>query len=158
MQDQTVSIVVGSDDHVQWRFVPKSQGRDVIVTPRRSSYPPIPIGARLLQRGVYLGTVGAVVKTNFERYQVRLTDVPSAEADPAVVSDESPSADNWQALPLEKAGLSSRIVGALHGAGLVTVGDVVAWDGVLTDIDGIGAASAADIIAAMAEYEGAPSA
>ena len=68
-------ITVLVNGAVQWRFTPYGFEADAVVTQRTPQYPPVPVGAELLQDGEPLGTVRCVQRRQFNRWAIVYTPV-----------------------------------------------------------------------------------
>jgi DNA-directed RNA polymerase alpha subunit len=162
--------VVNASNDVQWRFYPHLHKveEEIVITPRRARYPPVPIGSELIdvESTEVIGRVTAVISVQFDRYEIRYSrpEVEEAAEEPAKAEEtaeaeeeveadvEEPEVEEDQDLtPLDSLDLSSRVQSALQGADVATVEELraIAEAGELDGISGIGSASVEEIEAAL---------
>jgi DNA-directed RNA polymerase alpha subunit len=158
--------VVNASNDVQWRFYPHlhKMEEEIVITPRRARYPPVPIGSELIdvETTEVIGRVTAVISVQFDRYEIHYSrpEVEEAAEGPTEAEEtaeveadvEEPEVEEDQDLtPLDSLDLSSRVQSALQGADVVTVEELraIAEAGELDGISGIGSASVEEIEAAL---------
>jgi hypothetical protein len=169
--------VVNASNDVQWRFYPHlhKMEEEIVITPRRARYPPVPIGSELIdvETTEVIGRVRAVISVQFDRYEIRYSRPEVEEAaeelaeseETAEVEEEADEAEEEveadveepeveeepDSTPLDSLDLSSRVQSALQGADVDTVEGLraIAEAGELVGISGIGLASVEEIEAAL---------
>jgi hypothetical protein len=169
--------VINASNDVQWRFYPHLHKveEEIVITPRRARYPPVPIGSELVdvETTEVIGRVTAVIAVQFDRYEIHYAEpeveeaaeeeteaVEASEADEAEEEAEAgaekpgaepPEAEELDVEPLASLELSPRVQGALEEADVVTVEDLraIADAGELGEVSGIGPASIEEIEAAL---------
>jgi DNA-directed RNA polymerase alpha subunit len=144
--------VISASNDVQWRFYPHLHKveEDIVITPRRARYPPVPIGSELVdvETTEVIGTVTAVIAVQFDRYEIHYAqpEVEEAEEAEAAEADEAKEeagepeseeageteeqaeaeveeaeAEELDVEPLTSLALSPRVLSALEDADVVTV-------------------------------------
>lgn len=176
--------VISASNDVQWRFYPHLHKveEEIVITPRRARYPPVPIGSELVdvETTEVIGTVTAVIAVQFDRYEIHYAEpeveeaeeAEAAEADEAEEAEaeeveeeaevgaeepgaEEPKAEELDVEPLASLELSPRVLSALEDADVATAEELraIAEAGELGDISGIGPTSIEEIEAALQEDE-----
>ena len=151
-------ITVIVNGAVQWRFNPHGFEVDAVVTQRIPQYPPVPVGAELLQDGEPLGTARCVQRRQFNRWAIVYDPVDGRQqtVDGETETVEERISREIFTTPIEalRDHMDPRLFGTVEQLA-DNVEDLIAkTDEALRAIDGIGPKRLLDIRAACDEVLG----